>query len=48
MKLRPGDACVADIYTLCSICGPGMVRLGCIIMEKLIKNLTLVTHNEGT
>jgi hypothetical protein len=37
MRLRSGesDTCLADMYPPISICGPSMVGLDCMVMEKL-------------
>ena len=39
MRSKSDDTCPADMYPPQSICGPNIVKLVCIVMEKL----TLIT-----
>jgi len=36
MRSRSGDTCMVDMYPPWSMCGPSMVSLGCMVIEKLI------------
>ena len=46
MRSRSGDTCMVVMYPPLSMCGPSMVSLGCMVMEKLIYSQKLDNANK--